>query len=167
MRWVAAMFCRLEDGLLVALLAIVIVLSTTQIGLRGLFNAGLVWVDPLLRVLVLWLGLTGASVASRANNHIKIDLISRYFSRRGNLIIQAVTCLFTGLVCVILAWHGGRWVRLEYLDGMRGFAGSPAWLLESIVPLAFALIGLRYVLATCAISGYFWRRGRRRGGLRK
>jgi TRAP-type C4-dicarboxylate transport system permease small subunit len=38
------------------------------------------------------------------------------------------------------------WIRLDYADAVTAFAGIPAWSVEIIVPLAFALIGLRYLL---------------------
>ena len=55
---------RVEDALLVILLSLMILLAATQILLRNFFDLGFVWADPLLRALVLWLGLIGATVAT-------------------------------------------------------------------------------------------------------
>ncbi len=158
---------RVEDMLLVVLLSSMIILASLQIVLRNFFEFGLVWADPLLRVMVLWLGLIGATVASRGNKHIKIDLLSRYFHSTSNLRIQAVVSMFTAGVCLIIAWHGARWIRLEYIDEMIGFAGIPAWLLEIIIPLSCALIGIRYGLISLSIGRYFYRRSKIHRGLRK
>ena len=76
---------RIEDALLVLLLSIMIVLATTQILLRNFFDLGFVWADPLLRVMVLWLGMIGATVATRDNRHIRIDLLSQFFKRNYSL----------------------------------------------------------------------------------
>ena len=35
---------------------------------------------------------------------------------------------------------------MDYVDGITSFAGIPAWMLEVIIPLTFALIGLRYLI---------------------
>lgn len=137
---------RFEDSILVLLLCSMILLASTQILLRNLFDFGIVWADPLLRVMVLWLGLVGATVASRDNKHIRIDLLSDFFKKRTHQLIQCLVGLFSGAICLIIAWHGMRWVRLDYLDELAGFAGIPAWMLEVIVPVSFALIGLRYCL---------------------
>jgi len=67
---------RAEDALLVAMLALMIGVAVTQIVLRNGFDGGLLWGDAFLRVLVLWIGLTGALVASRDRRHINIDVIS-------------------------------------------------------------------------------------------
>jgi C4-dicarboxylate transporter, DctQ subunit len=137
---------RAEDGLLACLLIVMIVLAGTQILMRNLFDSGFVWIDPLLRVLVLWLGLIGATVASRHNKHIRIDLLSRYFKRNTHRLIQSLVAQVSAWTCLAIAWFGMDWIRLDYADAVTTFAGIPAWTVEIIVPLAFALIGLRYLV---------------------
>ena len=135
---------RVEDALLVVLLSVMLVLASLQIFLRNFFDAGLLWADPVLRVLVLWLGLIGATVATRNNKHIRIDLLSRLFARNTHRLIQGFVGQVSAWTCLVIAWHGMTWVRMDYVDGFEGVAGIPAWMLEIIVPLSFGLIGLRY-----------------------
>jgi len=137
---------RAEDGLLACLLIVMIVLAGTQILMRNLFDSGFVWIDPLLRVLVLWLGLIGATVASRHNKHIRIDLLSRYFKRNTHRLIQSLVAQVSAWTCLVIAWFGMDWIRLDYAEAVTTFAGVPAWMVEIIVPLAFALIGLRFLV---------------------
>jgi len=144
-RWIDTLH-RLEDGLLVLLLTSMILLAGTQILMRNLFDSGFVWIDPLLRVLVLWLGLIGATVATRHNKHIRIDLLSRYFARNSSRLILAMVAQFSAWICLLVAWYGMDWIRLDYADAVTSFSGIPAWSIEIIVPLAFALIGVRYLL---------------------
>lgn len=137
---------RAEDALLVALLAAMIGLAALQILLRNLFDSGFVWIDPLLRVLVLWLGLLGATVATRNNRHISIDLLTRYIGGNLQYLLRVAVEQISAWTCLVIAAHGFNWVRLDLVDGLVAFAGIPAWMLEVIVPLSFALIGLRYLL---------------------
>jgi len=137
---------RAEDALLVLLLSTMIVLASTQILLRNLLDSGFVWIDPLLRVLVLWLGLIGATVATRNNRHIRIDLLSKLFSRNTHRLIQSVIGQVSAWTCLVVAWYGFKWIQMDYVDGVTSFAGVPAWLLEVIIPVTFALIGLRYLI---------------------
>lgn len=137
---------RAEDALLVLLLSAMIVLAGTQILLRNLLDSGFVWIDPLLRVLVLWLGLIGATVATRNNRHIRIDLLSKLFSRNTHRLIQSIIGQVSAWTCLVVAWYGFKWIQMDYADGVTSFAGIPAWLLEVIIPLTFALIGLRYLI---------------------
>ena len=146
-----------EDALLVGLLSCMILLAALQIVLRNFFEAGIVWIDPLLRVGVLWLGLIGATVATRHNKHIRIDILSKAFSRNANRLIQAVVGQVSAWTCLVIAWFGMRWIQLDYEDGFIAFAGIPAWILEIIIPLTFALIGVRYLLMSYANAVLYWR----------
>lgn len=132
--------------MLVGLLVTMIVLAGTQIILRNFLDSGFVWIDPILRVLVLWLGLLGATVATRHNKHVRIDLLSKFFDRNNHRLIQALIGQVSAWTCLVIAWFGLNWIRMDYADGVQTFAGMPAWMLEVIVPTAFALIGLRYFI---------------------
>ena len=147
---------RIEDALLVLLLSIMILLATTQILLRNFFDLGFIWADPLLRVMVLWLGLIGATVATRDNKHIRIDLLSRFFKPNTNHLVESVIGQFSAWICLIIGWYGMVWIQLDYADGVTGVAGIPAWVLEVIVPISFALIGVRYfAISVCSMRLYF------------
>ena len=123
-----------------------IVLACSQIVLRNLVEMSLLWIDPLLRAMVLWLGLLGAMVASRNNRHIAIDLLARFAARQWRRWVLAANALFTSVVCAFIAVHGVRLVQFEYMDRTVAFAGVPVWALESIIPFAFASMALRYVI---------------------
>ncbi len=140
---------RAEDALLVFLLSSMIFIAALQILLRNFFDAGIVWADPLLRVGVLWLGMIGATVATRHNKHIRIDLLSKLFDRNTHRLIQSVVGQISAWTCLVIAWFGMHWIRLDYEDGFTAFAGIPAWMLEIIIPIAFGLIGLRYFIMSC------------------
>ena len=51
-----------------------------------------------------------------------------------------------GLVCALLAWHAGRFVYVEWQDGMEIFNGVSAWLAELIMPVGFGVMALRFLL---------------------
>lgn len=135
---------RLEDSLLVLLLSTLIVLASTQIFLRNFFDIGLVWVDPFLRAMVLWLGLIGASVAAREHKHIQIDVLTRLLKKNIMLPVQVAVDQFSAWVCLIIAWYGASWIYLDYVDQIDSFIGVPAWTLEIIIPISFGIIGMRY-----------------------
>lgn len=144
---------QVEDDLLVVLLALMAALAVVQIVLRNLFDVGLIWADPLLRLMVLWLGLAGAAVASRESRQISIDVVSRLLPERGRAAVRVVTDLFTALVAGVLARHAARLVQSEHDAGTTAFAKVPAWLAEIVLPVAFAVIAWRYLAMT-------WRHGR-------
>ena len=137
---------RVEDVLLASLLGSMILLACTQILLRNVFDSGFTWADPLLRVMVLWLGMLGALAASRGNRHIVIDVLSPVLPKAALRWTRLLTSIFTALVCAAVAWYSGQFVLSEWAYGGRGAAGLPTAILASIVPIAFSLMAIRFVL---------------------
>lgn len=141
---------RLEDALLVLILTTMILLAIFQIISRNLFSEGVVWIDPLLRILVLWVGLAGAVVATRTNNHIRIDVFTKYLPEKYFPVIQRAVYLFTLSVCLTIGWHAARFVYSEYEYGTMAFASLPSWSTALIIPVSFTLIAIRYALLLVA-----------------
>jgi TRAP-type C4-dicarboxylate transport system permease small subunit len=137
---------RVEDAILVGLLLLMIIMAVTQIFLRNLFGAGIVWSDVMVRILVLWVGLIGAMVASRHDNHITIDILARYMPEHAKIYADVLIKLFTASICTIAAYYSLLFVQMEFSDGGMAFANVPSWLCEAIIPFAFTVIALRYFL---------------------
>jgi TRAP-type C4-dicarboxylate transport system permease small subunit len=137
---------KFEDAFLVIILSSMILLAVFQMLSRNFFSEGVVWIDPLLRILVLWVGLAGAVVATRTNNHIRIDVVTKYFPQNIQSYIKRLVYLFTLSICLLISWHALRFVYSEYEYGTIAFAGIPAWLTAIIIPISFMLIAFRYGL---------------------
>jgi TRAP-type C4-dicarboxylate transport system permease small subunit len=140
-----------EDGVLVLLLAAMIIIAGVQILLRNVFETGFAWGDPLLRIMVLWVGLLGAMIATRKDNHISIDILTRYLSSRSKRISALLSNVFTLCICAVLTYHGARFVIQDQEAGIIAFSGVPAWWFELIIPVGFAVMSLRY--AVRCVSG--------------
>ncbi len=136
----------IEDSFLVVLLSTMIGFAVAQIVLRNVFDSGITWADPLLRLLVLWVGLAGAMVATRQDHHITINVVTRTLPPRLQLAARIITDLFTCIVSGIIAYHAGRFVLMDREAGIIAFAQVPAWWCELIIPLAFSVIALRYII---------------------
>jgi TRAP-type C4-dicarboxylate transport system permease small subunit len=139
-----------EDSLLVFLLAAMIIIATVQILLRNAWDTGFAWGDPLLRILVLWVGLLGAMVATRKDNHISIDILTRYLSARSKRVSGLLSDSFTLCVCSVLTYHSARFVLQDQEAGIIAFSGLPAWWFELIIPVGFAVMSLRYAVRCVA-----------------
>lgn len=135
---------RMEDGLLALLLCTLVLLAPTQIILRNFFDAGWIWADPFLRVLVLWLALLGALAASRQDRQIAVDVLSNFLSLRAKAIVGVLTGLFTTFVCSVVAYHSWLFVVAEREFGSKAFGDVPAWLCQSVIPFVFAMIAVRH-----------------------
>lgn len=137
-----------ESALLVGMLGLMIALAAYQVIARNFYDSGIVWGDSMVRVLVLWITLLGAMVASRADEHIRMDLFSRFLTDVGQRLLRRVGSAFTCVICGLFAWHSFRFVRLDYQDQIMAFASVPAWACEAIMPIGATVMALRYFLHT-------------------
>ncbi|MCK5697384.1 MAG: TRAP transporter small permease subunit [Gammaproteobacteria bacterium] len=136
---------KIESLLLVALFLTMLIISVIQIILRNIFDMGIVWGDTFLRISVLWLGLMGALVASRNNNHISMNLGQKYLSDKNQNNVKIIIYFFTSGICFIISWFGGNLVLMEYEEAGLAFANIPIWITVLIIPIAFIIMGLRYL----------------------
>ena len=146
-----------EDALLVVLLSGMILLAAGQILLRNVFDIGFIWTDEALRMLVLWVAVAGAVAASRSDKHINIAVLDRFLPGRLGAAKDTVIHGFTAVICGLVAWHGYLFVSTsrEYGDVLLG--DVPAWIVQAILPVGFALICYRYALFSLRDLARFWR----------
>lgn len=137
---------KAERWILCLLLATMILLACVQIGLRTFFASGLIWADALLRYLVLWCGLLGAVTATSQGKHIALDITGNRLPKTIEPLITFITHLFCTLAAGGLTWAGWRFLRGEIEFGGSGLLSLPLWFWNSIFPLAFGLITLKYFL---------------------
>ena len=144
-----------ENWLLATLVLILVGLSGAQIVLRIFFETGLSWADQFSRGLVLWTGMLGALAAVRDDRHIALDVLQRYLSPKAQRAARIATLGFAAIVCAAMAWYSSGLVGIDYAEGLQAGGGSIAAALracfaESILPLAFALMALRFALRMLA-----------------
>lgn len=146
LRKLAAALAWLENLLIAGSLAAMVLLAVWQIVQRNVFGSSVIWIEPLLQHLVLWIAMLGGMIASRNDGHIRIDLISHYLSPFWLGWLNRLLFLFVALLCGAVAWHSLLFVQEEYQQGTRAFAQMPSWLAQSVVTLGFSVIALRYAL---------------------
>lgn len=143
------LFDKLEYFVVVFLLTVMVGLAFLQIFLRIFFATGVLWGDPLLRHLVLWIALLGAAIATKERKHINIDVISRVLPDRGKVAIQALTDLFSTVICLLLIQASLKFIRDEFQVGSFAFLSIPTWAMAVIFPVAFGLIAIRFAISAC------------------
>jgi len=147
-----------EDAVLVLILSGMILLATGQIVLRNFFDIGFIWSDEALRLMVLWIAVAGAVAASRSDKHINIAVLDRFLPGRMRTLKDVLIHGFTASISGIVAWHSLLFVRMSHEFGDVLLGGIPAWLLQAVLPVGFALIAWRYALFTVQDLGRLLRR---------
>jgi C4-dicarboxylate transporter DctQ subunit len=136
----------LENSIILVTLGSMVTLSFLQVLLRNFFDTGLLWGDILLRHLVLWVGFVGASLATREEKHINVDILTKLISPRIVPFIKFCVHLFAILICSVLAKASWIFLTFEIEAGTVIFLNIPAWYIQIILPIGFALIGFRFLL---------------------
>lgn len=149
---------RVEGWLITLFFWCMVALTFVQVCLRGLYTHGhihwantwmgyLDWSEPLVRLLVLWLTFLGASLLTRDNRHIKIDLFSAVLASRWLPIRELVLSLAGILICGMMSWVCIGYLNIEVRFGKSMFLGIPGWIGQLILPVGFLTILFRLVLA--------------------
>ncbi len=148
---------HLESGLLTTLMMSMILMAFGQIVLRNMFEFSILWADPFLRHLVLWTGMLGAAMATRDGRHIKMDVLPQLLPPRGRAVLAVLTNLFSAAVCAVLVKASIRFVSDEMEFGGPVFLDIPAWIVQLILPAAFALIAVRFLIFAVTSARSAWR----------
>jgi TRAP-type C4-dicarboxylate transport system permease small subunit len=138
---------KAEKLVVVVLLSLMILVAFVQIALRNFWATGLTWGDPFVRYMVLWVGFIGAALATHQGKHIKIDVLSHWLPPRANDVLQSLLNLVSAGICGLLALSAARFVRFEAQLGGTTFLTLPTWIPQIIIPVAFGIMALRFVLA--------------------
>jgi C4-dicarboxylate transporter DctQ subunit len=143
---------RLEETLTAALLAVMTLLTFSQVVLRYVFNSGIVWGLEATVYLFTWLVLIGISMGIRNDSHIAVELITEKLPAAAQKLAVwaavALSLLYAGLM------FAGSWTLIGRLYTFGSLAHDiplPRWVLLAALPIGFGLLGLRLVQATIGI----------------
>ena len=134
------------ENVAMALLAMALIFGAAlQVGLR-LFDYGVIWLDPVLRALVMWIAMLGALAAARHDKHINLDALTRQLSGMSLRAARIGTFLFAAGISVVLANASMGLVELDRESGTMLTEHIPAWWSEIILPVGFLLMALRFTI---------------------
>jgi len=158
LRMLGSRYERLEEIVLVSLVVLMVLLGFLQILFRNLISIGIIWIDPVVRHLVLWIALLGASIATRENRHISIDILSGRISPDRYARIQGGMQLFSALVCLLLVQPAIQFLQNDYEAGKTLAFGIPLWVSQAVMPVMMTVIGVRFLLQGLR-NLRLWRKG--------
>lgn len=140
-QWIA----KTETFVLVLIVLLMVFLAALQIFLRKFFNYGILWGDIFLRHLVLWVSFIGASLATKENRHINMDVLGRLLKGKWKDAGQLVIHLFSFFITILLTNASLNFIQSEIEFGSIAFNNVPSWYFEIIIPIGFALMALRFL----------------------
>ncbi|MEM1371631.1 MAG: TRAP transporter small permease [Pseudomonadota bacterium] len=158
-------FYKLEGWLaLISGLAVfsLMVLAVISVAGRNFLNMPLPgyvdWIEQAMPVIAL----TGVAYVQRLGGHIRMDLFVSFASGRTLWAIEFITVLLMLGVTVLLLWgswsHFGRsfdWAAPLFSRDSSMDIALPLWPAKLIVPVAFAVLALRFLLQLWAYARAF------------
>ena len=137
---------RIEGTLFCLVLGAMILLSALQVLLRNYFHGGVIWIDPLVRTLVLWLAFLGALTATSHARHLHIDVLHRSLPPVLGRRVTRVLSLGASVCCAWLADGAFTYLQEEAQHGQSPFLGVSSWVSQSILLWGFALLCYRFLV---------------------
>lgn len=145
--------CGLLKVLLVSVFLLLVLSVLWGVASRYLLGDQASWSEELARLLMVWLALLGAALASREDRHLGLDVLVRQWTedvqRLGLLFVHIAVLLFAS---VIMAWGGWLLVsqRFELGQTLPALGVAKAWFYMAL-PVSGVLITIFSFEAILAI----------------
>jgi tripartite ATP-independent transporter DctM subunit len=133
----------LENGISIAALFAMALLPLAESAVRTVYPSGIsgsmIWVQHL----ALWVGFLGAAIAARRGELLSLTAGAQLAGARSRKWIDVVVGGVSVAVCLVLVHGSLELVSVEREGGRILALGLPVWLAQAVMPVGFALIGLR------------------------
>ena len=137
---------RAENSLAGLALLAMAVLPVVEIALRFLFNTGIPASSTYVQNLTLWVGFLGAVLAARDGSHLTFLPGRDLLPPSARKLSTALTAMVSSTVAASLCWASLEFVRADMQSPVVIAGWLPAWVMEAILPAAFAVITMRFVM---------------------
>ena len=113
-----------------------------QVFLRNVMDSGIHWADVFNRLLVLWIGFFGATLAAQEDRHLSLELLTKFMPAKYKPIVDLFVKLFVVIVTFLLT-HAA-WLffqdQITYESTALLFEGLPIAYFTVVFPVGFGLL---------------------------
>jgi C4-dicarboxylate transporter DctQ subunit len=127
-----------EKIIVVALFFALVASIAINIVARNIYQVSFQYLLEIGPSLVLWLALTGSTLALRENRHIRIELVLRYCPPRLTALAGRLCGVFGMVLMAILGY-----ASLEFVTNEVAIFGAKGWL-SVIFPVFFIIAFFRF-----------------------
>ncbi len=160
--WLRALH-RVENALVIAALAAMVVLPCLEIALRKLGHSGVPASMPIVQHLVLILGMLGGALAAREGRLLSISTLAQFLKGRALALAHVASGGVAAAISFFLCVASVDLVRASRRLAKLLAYGIPIWVVQSVLIVGFAMVALRLIwragqtwrprLATLAVAG--------------
>jgi tripartite ATP-independent transporter DctM subunit len=135
---------RSGENLIVSLaLGVMVLLPLAEALLRKLFHTGISGASPIVQHLVLAVGMLGGAVAAREGRLLSLSTLRVMLRGRWKPAAIVASSGFAVTVSVFLCVASAQYISFTKPAGKILAYGVPVWVVQLILPVAFAVIAVR------------------------
>jgi C4-dicarboxylate transporter DctQ subunit len=111
------------------------------------------WAEEVIRYVIVWVTFFGGSLCAKQGNHVGIDVFVQMFpSKKGQRIIRAIGYAGAAVFCAFATFAAYKITALVISTNQKSPAVlMPFWLVYIAMPLGFALMTLRFIVASITV----------------
>lgn len=137
---------KITSGLIGGILLLLMILLFVNVISRYVFSYAFCWAEEVTLYGLVWMVFLGLPVLSKANKHIKVDLISNYISEKANKKLKRLGNILEIIVAGILCISASILTYEVFMNKQISPAAEiPVWLVTIALPIGF-LLSLIFIL---------------------
>ncbi len=118
---------HLEEIIICALFAIMVIIIFVQVIMRFVFNNSLYWSEELGKFIFIWISWMGLSLAERKGEHIIITMLTDKLPPVPAKIFNIISKIIVIGICAITCYYGTSLVMSQAGTHYAGIKISVAW----------------------------------------
>ncbi|HXV85108.1 MAG TPA: TRAP transporter large permease subunit, partial [Gemmatimonadales bacterium] len=130
----------MEDAVLAAALAAMMVLPLAEVLLRRLLNTGISNQTSLVQHLTLVVGMIGGAIAAREGRLLALGTVEAHLKGTWLTVARVASGAFAATVAIMLCFASTRFVVSERAAGGVLAYGIPLWVVQLALPVGFGAI---------------------------
>jgi TRAP-type C4-dicarboxylate transport system permease small subunit len=146
---------RVEQGLLFALLAVVVLTAVLSFVWDTFLHEGLAHSEIVIRYAVFASGMIGGAYAAHHQRLLSMDLLSKQLGPRGRAVLRVVLAVFGVVASGLLLWGGLLVYEITAAETTTDL--MPRSLPALFVPIGAGLIGLHLLVQSVIDIDYLVR----------
>jgi C4-dicarboxylate transporter DctM subunit len=131
------------DWFLALVLGAMMLLPLIEAALRRLFQTGISNQTSIVQHLTLVAGMAGAAIAAREGRLLSLGSLDMLIRPGIRPLAKLLGGSVAAAVAALLCWASIQFVRAERGGGASIAYGVPAWVVQLVLPIGFALITFR------------------------
>lgn len=134
----------LESWLGIIALSAISIISLANVVVRYTTDASFAFTEEFSVFLMVVLAFSGAAVAARSNEHIRITLLENHLGLTGRRIVYFLQWLGSVVVLGLVVWYGGTLTYEEYTwESLSPSLGYPTWIYLIWLPFLACVVMIR------------------------